>query len=82
MRQDEMRQDRRQAGREMRDKERGSGTRMKRATRENERERERERKRDRSVLSCSERKRGECTRQCRTCRRTMPGIQAEGWAAN
>lgn len=69
---DEMRQDRRRAEREMRDKERGSGTRVKSKSGEGERGTER------GVLSRSERKRGEC----RTCRRTMPGIQAEGWAAN
>jgi len=51
-------------------------------TREEWDRRGRETERRARVLSRSERKRGECVRRCRTCRRTMPGIQAEGWAAN
>lgn len=48
-----MRQDIKRTGREMRDKERRSGTRVKSESDKGERERER------CVLSCSERKRGE-----------------------
>lgn len=68
-----MRRDRpRTGGREMRDKETGRETRAEGGCdEEGERKREGER-----LLS------REHTLRCRTCRRTMPGIQAEGWAAN
>lgn len=46
------------------------------------RERERERKRARRFIALRKEERRAHTRRCRTCRRTMLGIQAEGWAAN